>query len=311
MTMVASHWSASPLMLSGYAVVAVVHLRGLLAAAADARRQGRGLPAAAVIQAAIFYLGVLAVVVALVSPVGYWAGRFIWVRSMQDVLLAMAAPALIVLGAPWLVLARGVGLRRGPDCGTGAGEGPGARTVPSGPGRAAGTRWRVRRSWPVAVTVAFSVTWWGWHVPALYDAALRHPGLYAAEVVCYLGVGVAFWLQLIGSEPLRPRLEPLQRLALAVGTLASTSVLAIGLVFGSWLLYPAYGGAEHRVLSVVSDQQVGGGVLWTLSLAPFFAVAVALVVRFLNEEGSEAVTTGLERMLKPRMSAWPSRPGLR
>lgn len=314
MNLVASHWSASPLVLSGCAVLAAVHLRGMRAAGADARRQGRGQPVGTVGQAGIFYLGVLAAVLALVSPIGYWAQHYIWIRSVQDVLLAMAAPSLIVLGGPWLTLARGLGRGRGRDQAgdpeAGSGGSPGARAA-VGAARAADRRGRGWRAWPVAVTVAFSVALWGWHVPALYDAALRYSAVYAAEVLCYLGLGIALWLQLIGSGPLQPRLRPLQRVALAVGTLASTSVLAIGLVFGSWLLYPAYAGTGHRTFGVVADQQVGGGVLWTLSLVPFFAVAVALLVGWLNEEGAEALTSGLDRMLKPQTSAWPSRPGPR
>ena len=49
-------------------------------------------------------------VLALVSPMGYWSYRYIWVRNFQDVILTIAAPALIVLGAPWLPLRRGLGL---------------------------------------------------------------------------------------------------------------------------------------------------------------------------------------------------------
>ncbi len=316
MNMVASHWSASLLVLSACAAVAVVHLRGLRAVAADARRQGRRCPAGTAGQAIVFYLGVLAVVLALVSPVGYWAQRYIWVRSVQDVLLAMAAPGLIVLGAPWLVLARGV--RRGPRRALAGASAPGAGggtaaapAAASGAGRAADPRGRLWLTWPVAVTVAFSVAWWGWHVPALYDAALRHPGVYAAEVISYLGLGMAFWLQLIGSGPLEPRFPPLRRVMLVIGTIVSSSVLAVGLVFGSWLLYPAYAGPAHRIFSVVADQQVGGAVLWTLSLLPYFIVTVALVSRWLNEEGSEALMADLDRLLKPKTSAWPSRPGLR
>lgn len=312
MNMVASHWSASPLVLSACAAVAVVHLRGLHAVAADARRQGRRCPAGTAGQAIVFYLGVLAVVLALVSPVGYWAQRYIWVRSVQDVLLATAAPGLIVLGAPWLVLARGV--RRGPGWVLAGASAPGVgggRAAAPGAGRTADPRGRLSLTWPVAVTVAFSVAWWGWHVPALYDAALRHPGVYAAEVVSYLGLGMAFWLQLIGSGPLEPRFPPLRRVVLVIGTIVSSSVLAVGLVFGSWLLYPAYAGPAHRIFSVVADQQVGGGVLWALSLLPYFIVTVALVSRWLNEEGSEALVADLDRLLKPKTSAWPSRPGLR
>lgn len=291
MNMVVSHWSASPLVLAGCAVVAVVHLRGIYG-----RPAGRAA-AANVTQAAVFYLGVLAVIVALVSPVGYWSRHYIWIRSLQDMLLAVAAPGLIVLGAPWLTLARGLGRAPGP-----------ARAEAA---RAAGPPERIWRTSPVAVTAAFSVIWWGWHVPALYDAALRHPEVYAAEVLCYLGAGIALWLQLIGSGSAEPRFSPLQRVGLAVGTLGSMSVLALGLIFGSWRLYPAYAGPEHRVFSVVADQQVGGAVIWVLALLPSFAVAVALLLRWLNEEGSQALTTGLDRMLKPRTSAWPSRPGLR
>lgn len=298
MDIVVSHWSASPLVLSGCAAVAIVHLRGTHAAAADARRHGRALPPGTVLQAGVFYLGMLTVLLALVSPVGYWAQRYIWIRSAQDVLLAMIAPSLIVLGAPWSMLARAFGrVERADAAGT-------ARLD----GRLDG---RLSRAWPIAVTVAFGVAWWGWHAPALYDAALRHPAVYAAEVICYLGLGIASWLQLVGSGPLRPRLPPLRRAALAVATLAWTTVLAIVLVFGSWLLYPAYAGSEHRTLSVVADQQIGGAVLWTLALLPYFIVAVALLLRWLSEEGSEDLMTGLERMLKPKTSAWPSRPGLR
>src|SRR5258708_31977114 len=195
MNLVASYWSGSPLVLSACAAVAVVHLRGMHAAAADARRQGRGRPAGEAWQGVVFYLGLLAVVVALVSPIGYWAQHYIWIRSVQDVLLAMAAPGLIVLGAPWLMLVRGVW--RGPgrglagEPGPGAGGGTGGRAAPGRAGRAADPRSRAWRAWPVAVTIAFSVAWWGWHVPALYDAALRYRGVYAAEVVCYLGLGIA------------------------------------------------------------------------------------------------------------------------
>jgi cytochrome c oxidase assembly factor CtaG len=316
MNMVFSHWSASPLALLASAAVVAAHLRGIRAAGADARRQGGGRPAGAAGQAAAFYLGMLVVAVALVSPVGYWAQRYIWIRSIQDVLLAIAAPGLIVLGAPWLMLARGIGRGPGRDRAgeprPGAAPGPApARAMAADPGRPADPRGGVWLTWPVAVTVAFSIAWWGWHVPALYDAALRYPGMYAAEVACYLGLGMALWLQLIGSGSLAPRFSPMRRVVLVVSTLVSISVLAIGLVFGSWVLYPAYAGAGHRVFSVVADQQVGGAILWTLSLPPFFIVAVALLSRWLNEEGSEALTSGFDRLLKPKTSAWPSRPGLR
>jgi putative membrane protein len=292
MTLATSHWSANAAVLAVVALVAVVHLRGTLATASDARTGGRysGLRREAI----FFDAGLLAVLLALVSPVGYWSERFVWVRSMQDLLLANVAPALIVLGAPWLALIRGLGLQgRFPLA---AANDDVARPV---------------RDWPrlpVLAVIAFNVVWVGWHIPALYDAALSHPVVYAAEIVSYLGLGVVLWLQLIGSRPLSPALTPLRRVILLMGTIVVGTLLGMVLVFGYGLAYPAYLGAGHHLISAVYDEQTGGAVLWTLMLPAYMITGIALLIRWLNDEESGA---GFDRLLKPAKSAWPSRPGLR
>jgi cytochrome c oxidase assembly factor CtaG len=244
-------------------------------------------------EAVFFYAGLLVVLIALVSPVGYWSQRYIWVRSVQDVLLANVAPALIVLGGPWLALRRGLGFRP-------TGVSSSASALP-----AAG--WA---RLPVLAVIAFNVVWVGWHVPVLYDAALRHPAVYAAQIVCYLGLGVLLWLQLIGSRPLSPALTPLRRVMLVAGTITVGTLLGMVLVFGYGLAYPAYLGAGHHVQSVVYDQQTGGAVLWVLVLPAYVTVGIALLIRWLNDEESQALAAGFDRLLKPAKPAWPSRPGL-
>jgi putative membrane protein len=195
-----------------------------------------------------------------------------------------------VLGAPWRALARGLG-----------------RELPAKPdAEYQSPAWL---SWPVAVTVAFNAAWWVWHLPALYDAALRNPVVDATEVIIYLGVGIAFWLQLIGSEPMTPRFPPLPRVMLITGTMVSGTVLAMMLAFGSGLLYPGYLPAGHRPGSVLWDQQLAGAVLWVLALPPLMITVVALLIRWLNEENRQALAAGLDRLLEPRKPVWPSRPG--
>lgn len=294
MNMVASHWSASLLALA-VLMAAAPHPLGLRGLAADARRGRERLPDGLIREAAVFYLGLLAVLLALVSPVAYWAQRFVWVRSVQDVLLAIVAPALIVLGAPWLVLRRGVRYPR---------QDPEMAAVE--PEQALG--W-LRMA--IAVTVAFNLAWCGWHLPALYDAARAHKLVFACEAITYLGCGVLFWRQLIGSRPHVPRLAPLRRVTLLVGTAAIGAALAMVLVFGSRVLYPGYLGTWHHAVSVVADQQVGGAVLWVLPLVPYFVAIVALLVRWLNDEESADMATGLDRLLNPARSGWTSWPGLR
>ena len=273
-----THWSANPVVLAPVAAVAAVYLRGAWGV--------RPAPA----QAVAFSAGLLLVAVALVSPVGYWARHYIWLRSVQDLLLALVIPGLIAAGAPWRALARGVGrpLTPRPDRGY---------QSPS---------WL---SWPVAVTVAFNAAWWAWHVPALYDAGVRDPAVFAAETVIYLGVGIAFWLQLIGSGPVTPRFPPLPRVMLIAGTVASWTVLGMVLVFGSSLLYRAFLPAGYRPGSVLWDQQLAGAVLWMLALPPLMITAIALLNRWLDEENRQAMAAGLDRLLTTSRPAWPSGPG--
>jgi putative membrane protein len=308
MNVVVSHWSANAAVLAVVAGVVAVHLRGLRGMAADARRGG-DMPHGLGREVAAFYGGLFVVVLALLSPLAYWSTQYIWVRSVQDVLLANLAPAFLVLGAPWLVLRRGLPFRlpraHGPGRDPAAGRGSGTGREPD-PGRAA----RLARM-SVLTVIAFNVAWCGWHLPALYDGALRYPAVYAAEVVTYLGLGVAFWLQLIGSRPLSPALVPLRRVALLAGTVIVSAVLGMVLVFGYGLAYPGYAGPGHRVLSVVYDQQAGGAVLWVLVLPAYVIAGVALLIRWLNDEEAQALASGLDRLLKPAKPAWPSRPGLR
>jgi cytochrome c oxidase assembly factor CtaG len=203
----------------------------------------------------------------------------------------------LVLGAPWLVLRRGLALRR-----------PQARAAEPGP-RVPASRAQVRLA--VGAVIAFNVAWCGWHLPPLYDGALRYPIVYAAEVVSYLGLGMAFWLQIIGSRPLSPVLPPLRRVMLLAATVVVGTLLGMVLVFGYGVAYPSYIGAGHHVLSVVYDQQTGGAVLWLLVLPVYVTAGVALLIRWLNDEEAQALASGLDRLLKPAKPAWPSRPGLR
>ncbi|HEX9358971.1 MAG TPA: cytochrome c oxidase assembly protein [Streptosporangiaceae bacterium] len=304
MNMVVSHWSANVAVLAGCLVVAAVHLAGLRGLWLDARRGGAALPPGLAREAIAWYAGLVVVLLALVSPLGYWAGTFIWVRALQDILLGVMAPPLIVLGAPWLVLWRGLGR---------AVAQPGSVVAEAERATAAAAPVPPRlRSWPVAVTALFIVVWCGWYVPALYDAGVRHPVVLAGQAISYLGVGVLFWLQLIGSRPLRPQFAPFHRVMLIAGTVLCGTILGMVLGFGQQVIYPAYRGVGgHHLLTVTGDQQAAGAELWVLVLLPYVIAGISLLVSWLNDEESQARTLGLDRMLRPSKSTWPSRTGWR
>jgi cytochrome c oxidase assembly factor CtaG len=94
-----------------------------------------------------------------------------------------------------------------------------------------------------------------WHVPWLYDLALRHDSVHYFEHFCWVVAGLLVWTLLIDPGSHR-RLTVGGRVALAAGMFAAGQVLADILVFSYHGLYPAYQGAYG--LSAVTDQQLAG-----------------------------------------------------
>ena len=83
-------------------------------------------------------------------------------RALQFILLAVVAPGLMVLGAPWRPLRRA--FRPGAR---GAGD-PVTAPVPS-PDRDGRRPWLVR--YPVVAVAVVNAVWIGWQLPALAGAA--------------------------------------------------------------------------------------------------------------------------------------------
>jgi putative membrane protein len=300
MNLVVSHWSAHVAVLAVGLAVAAVHVAGLLGLRSDARRGGAALPAGLAREAIAFYSGLILAALALLSPLAYWAGTFIWARVLQDIALGVYVPPLIVLGAPWLVLWRGLGRLAGPRAAAGA-----ADPVPVRPPARL-------LSWPVAVTALFAAVWCGWYLPVLYDAGVHHPVVLAAQTVTIMTAGILLWLQIIGSRPFSPQFGPLPRVMLLAAIVLFSTIVGMVLGYDAQILYPAYlGVGHHHLLTVVGDQQNGGAELWVLVLEPYVIAGIALLVRWLNEEEPQALPAGLDRMLRPPKHTWPTRTGTR
>jgi cytochrome c oxidase assembly factor CtaG len=288
-----THWSASWPALACYLLVAVAHLAGLQRLVAqdgwsrDLRRE-----------ALLFQGGLLLALLALVSPLGFWSAVYLWIRALQFITLAVVATGLIVLGAPWQELRLAVTPRSSQAGRTADADVP-----------VQGVRWILR--WPAAMIVAVNVVWLGWQLPGLLDAAQRSTTVALAYHATCVAAGIVFWLQLVGSRPLSPVARPLRRVAFVIGSVGATTILGMVLVFGNGVLYPAYHNQWHHVMTVLDDQQLAGAVFWMGMLPPLITVAVALMLRWMNEEESAELSAGLDRLLTPRKNAWSARPGIR
>jgi putative membrane protein len=331
---VAHHWTPAWPVLALWVVVGGLHLVGVVRSRRSARdaervpelirhdleRRDGPAPATSPGRAWAFQGGLLVGLIGIVSPLAYWAVSYIWVRSLQDLLVAVVAPALIVVGqpAPALVAA----LRRTGRGGSGSGvlARDGSTVGPDASDKTGRHAWWLR--YPVLVTVAFNVVWLGWHVPVLYDLAHTDSAARYVEFVLYIGVGIFFWLQLFGSASAAPVALPIRRLGMLIATVVADTILGMVLVFGSGVLYPAYRGAAHHALSVVADQQVGGGVLWMGMLPPLIIASVALLMRWLDHDETNELTRELDRLTRQPAAgrpawassgrgAWVARPGTR
>jgi putative membrane protein len=303
--------------LAIYAFVAAAHLIGLRRTASRSSSDAAAPRSSADIavsqpgwirQAVLFQSGLLVALIALISPLGYWSQTYLWVRAIQDILLAFVAPALIVAGRPWIALREvlpGAPARADRSLTGTAGI---ARSAVSEDPPQLETGWSETR--PLLAVVVFNLVWLGWHLPVAFDLVARNSAVRLAEYACYLGAGVWFWLQVAGPRRYGRWQPPLRRLALVTVTVAAGTVLGMVLVFGSHVVYPAYENAAHHVMTTLDDQQLSGAVLWMGTLPPLIVAAVALLMTWLNEEETNTpADPGL--LFKHRTSGWAARSRLR
>jgi putative membrane protein len=107
-----------------------------------------------------------------------------------------------------------------------------------------------------------------WHVPAVYELALRNEAVHVLEHATFVVAGLLVWSQLVDPAR-RGELTRGGRVALAVVLFACGQALANVLIFSFQPLYPTY--------SDIGDQQLAGLVMMAeqaLTLGAFAAITL-------------------------------------
>jgi putative membrane protein len=203
---------------------------------------------------ACFAAGVALLVAVAVTPLDALTYHLLTAHLLQNVVLAEWAPALLVLGVPPALALELVRL-------------PGARVL----------------THPAVALPLWLATYFVWHLPAAYDAALRDPLLLHLEHVCYLAAGILLWWPVLQDAP--HALHPAARAAYLFGAFLLASPIGLLLTFLPDTVYDFYaGGTPVWDLSPLTDQRIAGVTMAAEQAVVFFAAFTVYFFRFLAQE---------------------------
>ena len=295
MSIVVEHWSFDPFLLVVAALV-VLHERGL---ANLARRSTTERARRRRVRSGAFYGGLALLLVTVESPIDYWAGSYFYIHMIEHILIMFFAPMLVVAGAPWIPLVHGLPVTVRRRVGRAVLLGPWARPL-----RAVG-RFLGRG---VVAVVALDVVMVVWHVPVLFDLAARSQYVHVWLMHgSFFVTGVFFWLQIIPSHPIKPKLSGVGQTVAIISTNVVMFVLAMALsIFSTHSWYAPYDHLAGVSLSPFADQQIGAAILWVCG--DFWALPALIVVikRAVEQEGD--VNSLIERAFGRQRFLAPASP---
>jgi cytochrome c oxidase assembly factor CtaG len=180
-------------------------------------------------------------------------------------LVTVAAP-LFVLGAPGRVL---------------------LWALPASARRTTGRVWRrLDRSttalWhPLMAAGLYAVTLWLWHVPVLYEIALRDPVVHDLQHLSFFATACVFWRVLLGAAS--RRLHPLGAVFCLFATSLHASALGVLLTMSPRAWYVSYAGTTAAWgLTPLEDQQLAGLIMWMPACLVYALLALAIIAVWLQ-----------------------------
>ena len=228
-----------------------------------------------------FYSGVALAFVVLEPPFDDWADTWLSVHMAQHIVLMTVVAPLVVLGRPWPRLWLPFPLSARRAVGGTLSRSPTFR-------RSAGFLKR-----PAVALAVMCVATAVWHVPQLYDAAVRHEWVHVLEHVCFVVPALVFWGALLGAPPVRARIDDLHRAIWFTAAMIPSWILAMVLAFATAPVYAVY--------PSLTDQQLAAGVMWVPGSLTFFVAALAAFYRWLEPGASGAPTAAEPR---PEELSW-------
>ena len=238
-------WPWDPWLSAGLAVSAVVYGSGWRSLhRRDPDRWSFG-------RLACFLGGLVSIFLALASPIEPFSFFLLQVHMLQHLLLMMVAPPLLWLGAPMFPILRGLPRSIRTTWTAPLLRSPVLRAV------------FTRLTHPLPALALYVAATWFWHVPRIYDFAMRSPGWHVVEHVCFLGSAFVFWYPVVRPYPARPAWSHWWLVPYLVIADVSNTILSALLTFADRVLYSHYAEVPRLGnVSALDDQQAAGVLMW-------------------------------------------------
>jgi cytochrome c oxidase assembly factor CtaG len=137
---------------------------------------------------------------------------------------------------------------------------------------------------PLVILLLHGLVLWLWHVPALFEAALRNEAVHALQHASFFATASIFWWGIARGRYGRGGYGLAS--AFVFATAMHTSVLGALLTVASRLWYPLYAArAQPWDIDVLQDQQLAGLIMWVPAGVLLGLLALALFAAWLGESG--------------------------
>ncbi len=213
-------------------------------------------------QVASFIAGTAVILFALAGPVHELSDNYLFSAHMaQHMLVTLVAPPLLLLGIPsWLL-----------------------RPIVQIPFVLKVGKFLTS---PLIAFFLFLTVFSIWHLPVLYDGALRSHAFHIGEHLLFMMSAVILWWPIMSPLPELPQISsPAKLLYLILVSIAQTGLFAV-ITFSDRVIYVYYESLPRLWgLSPLVDQQIGGIVMKLTWLAVFVpGICIVFLVWFNREE---------------------------
>jgi len=198
-------------------------------------------------------------------------------HMLGHMVLTMAVPVLLVPGAPVTLAARAVRARK-----------DGSRGGREWILLAVHSKFAGVIANPIVAAVLFAGSLWVFYYSPLFRwTMVDHIG-HEWMVGHFLLTGYLFVQSLIGIDPVPYRLPYPFRLVLLLGTMAFHAFFGLAIMSGTGLLLADWYGAMGWGTDALVDQQLGGGIAWSIGEIPTVALAITVAVQWSRSDEKES-----------------------